>query len=219
MPNPAVPESKLRQIIAEHPLYNKIPQNRFPAFAVGVRAYYRDSMGVTGKNDVGIYDDSIHLMLPKQGMCSFQANVDPSLDGWNWALEKPFAHLTPGLWYFIDGLHKGQMKAWRQPVAEEAAACQLPPNYSVRGEAGPIPHGHFRVLRNPGRHGWKSYLDDGYHAINIHRGGAAGTSSWGCQTIPPDDYPRWLADSYTATTNQRTGHRILPYLLIDGPVN
>lgn len=217
---PAIIESKLRSLVADHALYNKIPLARFPAIAVGVRAYYRDSMGRRGANDFGIYDDSIHLLPAKQGLHSYQANVDPSLDGWNFTLEKPFAHLTEGLWYFISGLHKGNHPAWRQPDPEEAATCQLPPNYSTRGNASPIPRGHFRVLRNPGSAGSKPYLEDGYHAINIHRGGTTGTSSWGCQTIPPATYDDWITKSYAATAQQKShALRILPYILLLGPIN
>lgn len=72
---------------------------------LGVRAYYRDTMGVDKANDVGIYDDAIFLVshLP---MLACNANTDPSRLGWNAGVDKPFAVLQPGLWYFRRGPHK-----------------------------------------------------------------------------------------------------------------
>lgn len=69
-----------------------------PPFLVGRRGYYRDSMGVPGKNDIDIYDDAIFLVLPN-GMKSYNANTDPS------KLYPKVAVLKPGLWHYRVGTH------------------------------------------------------------------------------------------------------------------
>lgn len=45
---------------------------------LGSRGYFRDSMGVIGRNDRGIYDDAIFLVTPT-AFVSFNANCDPSV--------------------------------------------------------------------------------------------------------------------------------------------
>lgn len=45
---------------------------------VGLRGYYRDSMGVVGKNDRRIYDDAIFVVSP-EAFVSFNGNTDPSV--------------------------------------------------------------------------------------------------------------------------------------------
>jgi len=125
---------------------------------LGVRGYFRDSMGLTGKNDAGIYDDAWFVVTPEIHR-AFNANVDPSRWGWNRALGKPYAVLAPGIWKYRPGYHKGQYKAFRQAETVQ-------------------------VLRDPdGPDGRKSHWqEDGWFGINHHYGSKSSTSSWGCQT-------------------------------------
>jgi len=191
---PKLPAEVVNRILAANHVVHAVA-------LLSVRAYRRDTMGKPGVNDAGIYDDAIFLRFPG-GMLPFNANTDPSRFGWNADLGKPFAQLKCGTWPFIRGLHKGQYMALRQPYEEQADELDLPD------------HGHFTVIRDDGR--GHRYEDNGYHAINLHRGGANGTSSWGCQTIPPDDYPRFIA----AVTREMkaVGQKWIPNCLIDGPV-
>lgn len=69
----------------------------FPAL-LGRRGYYRDSMGVEGRNDKGIYDDAIFLVSPT-AYKAFNANTDPSVD------RTGVATLRTGLWIYKIGTH------------------------------------------------------------------------------------------------------------------
>lgn len=177
---------------------------------LAVRAYRRDTMGVPGRNDVGIYDDAIFLRHTG-GVTNFNANCDPSKIGWNPGIGKPFALLQPGVWPFILGLHKGQYAALRQPYEEQAMNIGLRAAYPL---GDPRTYGHFTVQRDDGR--GHRYDDTGYHAINIHRGSEYGTSSWGCQTLPPREWPHFIA--LCQAQFPKTGQKWVPYCLIDGPV-
>jgi hypothetical protein len=65
---------------------------------LGMRGYYRDSMGKVGENDRGLYDDAIFL-LSRESFTAFNANVDPS------AYRRGIATLKPGVWKYKVGIH------------------------------------------------------------------------------------------------------------------
>jgi lysozyme len=74
------------------------------------------------------------------------------------AWRRGMATLKPGLWWMIPGKHKAQ---------------------SASGYEAFRQWGNFTVIRDDqGEH-------TGYFGINLHRGGFNGTSSEGCQTVPP----------------------------------
>lgn len=58
---------------------------------IGQRGYFRDSMGLAGKNDRGQYDDAIIVLSPRV-FKTFNANTDPSKQG------DRLAVLEPGVW-------------------------------------------------------------------------------------------------------------------------
>jgi lysozyme len=65
---------------------------------LGLRGYYRDTMGVPGVNDRGIYDDAIAVVTPRT-FATFNANTDPSRTGGRLAV------LQPGVYRYKAGIH------------------------------------------------------------------------------------------------------------------
>ena len=135
-----------------------------PVCLVGIRGYYRDSMGATGKNDRGIYDDALILVSPNVH-AAFNANVDPSRLGWNANARKPMAQLKAGV--------------YRYKIGQHGISRGNP--YKALVQAGPV-----TVMRGDKE-------ETGHFAINIHKGGRTTTSSEGCQTIPPQQWDAFLA--------------------------
>jgi len=164
-----------------------------PFFIVGVRGYYRDTMGAAGANDRGIYDDALFLASPL-AFASFNANTDPSgvRKGAGKGAGKGMAVLKPGLWRAHRfGMHRGKYMALVQ-------------------SGGPV-----TVIRD----GSPPYPDTGLFGINIHRGGYGTTSSLGCQTIYPTQWPAFIAQAQDlARRHHGAAWRTttIPYALIDG---
>lgn len=176
-----------------------------PVMVLAVRGYYRDSMGVPGQNDVGIFDDAA-FVVSGGNVTPFNWNCDPSKVGFNAAVGKPFAMLKPGLWPFVRGQHKGRGAAWRQPDSGQAKNAGLSRFFSDSRSCG-----EFKVWRDrDGLITADSPVEDDYQAINIHWGGEFGTSSWGCQTAPPVQWPAFQKLSYKLAGQQP----FLPYMLI-----
>jgi lysozyme len=169
---PRISRKELQQLLLEHEVSS-------PVGLVGIRGYYRDSMGEAGTNDRGIYDDCIALVSPDT-TATWNANVDPSV-------HRPgIASLVPGVWRYQIGIH-----GLSRPKDQQ---------YKALVQAAPV-----LVHRDRKGH------DRGWFGINIHRGGKGGTSSLGCQTIPPDQWPAFIA--LVEQEMRRNGLSQIPYLL------
>lgn len=163
---------------------------QFPDFyLLGVRGYYRDSMGKPGTNDRGIYDDAIFVVGPET-FAAFNANTDPS------ALRKGVASLLPGWYPYKPGKHGISRPGGGYPAFRPATKNEELP---VRRDGeSTVPS------TRPGV------------AINIHRGSRNSTSSLGCQTIHPD---QWDAFHALVTLElKKAGLKTFWYGLTDGPI-
>lgn len=193
-----VPASKPRMSLAEV-LALVTPLGLNPAtdklFVVGVRGYYRDTMGQAGKNDRRMYDDAIFL-VSDSAFASFNANVDPSgvrLGRGDGAAKGMASLKSPQLCrvHRFD-LHKGKY----------LALCQ---------RAGPV-----TVIRD----GTPPEEHRGMYGINIHKGGFNTTSSAGCQTLYPAQWDAFITLAQTeAKRLAGAGWRqlVVPYALVDNP--
>lgn len=65
---------------------------------LGVRGYFRDTLGRPGTNDRGLYDDALFVYSP-HAFVAFNANTDPSREGGR------LASLALGVWSYQLGTH------------------------------------------------------------------------------------------------------------------
>jgi len=168
-----------------------IDRIKHPLLLVGIRGYYSNTMGLPGTNDRGIYDDALFIDSPN-GTVSYNANTDPSRfrPGYgNLQPTKGMAMLKPGLWLSYQfGIHK---------------------TYPALIQTGGI----VTVMRD----GHPDYEDTGFFGINIHKGGYKTTSSLGCQTVHPDQWPSFISLATSeAKRISALGFKklIIPYLLL-----
>lgn len=162
-------------------------------FVLGVRGYYRDLMGREGVNDVGMYDDALFIVSPPLGaMTSWNANTDPSRYGVNKNADgKMMARLKTGCWKMISRLHRGKYQAFGQgefPVTVERIAAD----------------------------GSIAQTETGRFGIDLHLGGDNGTSSEGCQTVPPEQWEDFRRTLNSALHLHHASY--FHYFLIDGPI-
>lgn len=167
-----------------------------PLLVAGIRGYY-SSMGSTVGNDRGLYDDALILYAPSEKVYkTFNGNTDPSKVriGSGTGTAKGMASLNPGVW-----------------------PCY---RFSVHGSKS---HPHEALCQRAGevvvtRDGTPSYQDRGSFGINIHRGGNYGTSSEGCQTIPPaqwDEFISSASDTAKALFEAQWRTRTITYVLLE----
>lgn len=156
-----------------------------PVCLVGIRGYYRDTMGAFGKQDRGIYDDAIILVSPNVH-AAFNANVDPSAYGRNPKINKGYASLKSGVYRYKLGKH----------------GIRSGNPYKALVQGAPV-----TVQRDGGEE------ETGYFGINIHRGGLRSTSSEGCQTIPPQQWDAFI--SLTESEMKRNNAKTLSYVLVN----
>ena len=171
-----------------------VDRTTYPVVVVGIRGYYRDTMGAPGVNDRGIYDDAIFLHSPSV-TAAYNGNTDPSQyrKGQGRGAGKGIASLEPGAWY----VHRFDLHDGRY-----LALCQ---------RSGPV-----TVTRD----GDPPYRDVGMFGINIHRGSFTGTSSLGCQTIHPSQWDSFIglaADQAKRYHAARWRQAVIPYVLSPRP--
>lgn len=130
----------------------------WPVILVGVRGYYRDTMGEKGKNDRGIYDDAFFI-VSRTHFSAWNANTDPSIT------RPGIATLMPGVHWYRPGLHGITRPGGGYPAFRPA----------TKNEELPVMRDGI-IDPRPGV------------AINIHMGGVNTTSSEGCQTVPRGQY-------------------------------
>lgn len=190
-----VPNSKPRLSAEElHTLISPfdISREKYPLVVVGIRGYYRDTMGAPGVNDRGIYDDAIFIDTPSATV-AFNGNTDPSRfrKGKGAGVQKGMASLQLGAWFVHRfDLHRGKY----------LALCQ---------RAGDV-----TVLRD----GEPAYEHTGSFGINIHRGGYTTTSSEGCQTVHPSQWESFIAlavDQAKRYYAEKWRKAIVPYVLLE----
>lgn len=96
------------------------------------------------------------------------------------------ATLKPGLYRYKLGIH-----GLSKPRAQQYEALVQADAVAVTRDQGP--------------------MESGWFGINIHRGGHSGTSSLGCQTIPPAQWPSFI--ELVRSELKRHAQKSLPYLL------
>ena len=152
-----------------------------PPFYVYAKPAYYSNTFAPAGNNRGVYDDAIFIVSPNTHS-TFNANVDPSI------FRKGIATLKPGAYKFRRGNHGISRPGGGYPAFRPA----------TKGEALP-------VLRDGVEKPWPGI------AINIHRGGRNGTSSEGCQTIPPAQWDAFYA--LVDSEMKRAGVKTFDYIL------
>jgi len=195
---PGRPKATREQLLSAVAKHYQIEREHHPFIVIGIRGYFRDTMGEEEVNDRGIYDDAIFIDSPHASV-AYNGNTDPAIYRKGYGFKestKGVAVLKPGLYYAHKfDFHKGEYRA----------LCQ---------RLGPV-----TVIRD----GNPPYEDTGSDfGINIHRGGINGTSSIGCQTIPPEQWGSFISlaeDLAKRYHGDDWDDVVIPYVLLDNADN
>jgi lysozyme len=170
--------------------------SKYPVQLLGIRGYFKDTIGEKGKNDINVYDDGQFIVSDKIFM-PFNGNTDPSKSGVKIATLKAHGKINP------DGTVTVYNK---EPYIYRIGMHNMKNPYKALRQ-----YGRITVIRGDG----KEYTDTAAAPfyIDIHRGGINTTSSLGCQTIIPTQYGEYL----TNVEQQLTRHNQIdvPYILLE----
>lgn len=99
----AVPKMKRSEVLNTLQA-NGVDLGTEKAAILGIRGYYKRTMGDPLKNDRNLYDDAI-FVISKDRFNAFQANTDPSV------FRKGIATLLPGVYEAVKWRHHGKYAA------------------------------------------------------------------------------------------------------------
>lgn len=100
---PSRPQASWNDILA-HTMAAGLDLDKEKVIIVGVRGYYKRTMGNPFKNDRNLYDDAVFILTGDR-IAAFNCNVDPS------KYQKGIAKLVPGIYKVVKWMHKGKYKA------------------------------------------------------------------------------------------------------------
>lgn len=158
----------------------------YPVKVLGIRGYYKQTMGNPLKNDRGIYDDAMFIVAPDM-FASFNANTDPSISRTGIA-----TLVAPQIVLYKVGIHGISGKNPRQAFRQASFGIS--------------------VTRDDKEGAFKDSAKSPFW-IDIHDGGNNTTSSEGCQTIVKS---QWTAFNESLKLQLKINKQtIFPYALIE----
>lgn len=187
------------------PILTVDESNKYRPLSLEDKVWILGIRGCNGPNQVGIYDDALFLITPN-GVEGFNGNTDPS------RLIKGVAQLVPGTYYYKKGLHGLHHLDLNDPHQKDIL------DEAIRSGRD-ISNLTYWAFRQDSDVSVKREGDDTVHTdnvqnrfwIDIHRGGYNTTSSAGCQTIHPDQWPDFKGKGYAAM--DEFNQTRIPYVL------
>lgn len=184
----AIPNSrpKMTKEDALKELANFTNLDAYAVKVLGIRGYYKSTMGNPLKNDRGIYDDAMFIIAPDM-FASFNANTDPSINRSGIA-----TLVAPQVVLYQVGIHGISGKNPRQAFRQASFGIKV----SRDDKQGVF-------IDTPSAPFW----------IDIHDGGQYTTSSEGCQTIPNQ---QWASFNESLKDQLKRNKQVkFPYILIE----
>lgn len=167
-----VPCSKpqLKKADAEK-LLASVDAEKYPVRLLGIRGYYKHTMGNPLTNDKGIYDDAIFIVSPKTFM-SFNANTDPSVE------RKGIATLKTGLHLYHKGHHGISRPGGGYPALRPATAGErLPVTRDGKDDYGVAINIHMGSRHSTSSEGcqtiypvqWQDFISEVYASMSSNK--------------------------------------------------